>query len=453
MCKLYLAFILTLIISFSQAQPHLQGTLKVDINKGYFDGQFTLSNLPELSEYKILLNKGMNIKYFKNKKGKLLTYEGFYSGKMRGEAIEYAVQGATLPKSFSVEYVGAFPRYEDDFNEFDFKGFIAINDKTLRATEQTKWYPVIYDAANDRLINSYTYDLTIQIEGGSTIFINGSAPQKAKSGTFQSSKPYPLLLFLGDYDFVENDGNYILNDKILVEEATKVYQNIDLIKKSLKNTLQQEFEDKIYLIKHEAVNKRSPGSSWGFNTYPSFAFTGIKFGNLVKQDGKFSNDKYRYFGHEFAHNYFGNNVQSGKLYWFWLESFPEYLSFRIAEEFSGEAYLKKVLLKKVKNLQEQNFVSLSKIEKANQIDEAYRYNLAPLLLQCMEGEFGKEVMDTIMRQLLKKAKTETLSLKILESIAIEIGVKSADYQSFADEFVYAEKFKENILNYITSKYQ
>jgi len=453
MHKLYLFLLFTLAINFLDAQPHLTGNLKIDLEKGYFDCEFTLSNLPELSEYKILLNKGMNIKYFKDTKGNLLDYEGFYDGKTRGEAIEYQVEGSELPKTFSIEYVGAFPKYENDYNAFDFKGFIAINDKTLRATEQTKWYPVLYDATNDRLINSYTYDLKIQLEGGSTIFINGSAPQEVKVGKFSTTKPYPLLLFLGNYNFVENDGNYILNDEILPAEAAEVYRNIELIKISLKNTLQQEFEDKIYLIKHQAVNKRRVGSSWGFNTYPTFAFTGINFGNLVQKDGKFSNSNYRYFGHEFAHNYFGNNVQSGKLYWFWLESFPEYLSFRIAEEFSDEKYLKKVLLQKVKNLREQEFVPLSKIENANQINDAYRYNLAPLLLQCMEIKFDKEAMDLIMRKLLAKAKDETLNLAVLRSIATESGIKDTDYQLFESAFIQSENFKENILNYITSKYQ
>ena len=61
-----------------------------------------------------------------------------------------------------------------------------------------------------------------------------------------------------------------------------------------------QFEDNIYLIKHQPVDEREAGSSWGFNTYPSFAFTGLDFADLVNESGQFSENMYKFFGHEFA---------------------------------------------------------------------------------------------------------------------------------------------------------
>jgi hypothetical protein len=59
--------------------------------------------------------------------------------------------------------------YTDKLSFIDFKGIIAFNGKTLRAAEQSKWYPVLYDAANDRLIEAYTYSITVNINNGQTV--------------------------------------------------------------------------------------------------------------------------------------------------------------------------------------------------------------------------------------------------------------------------------------------
>ena len=148
---------------------------------------------------------------------------------MKGEAIEYQFEniGNALPPKFKISYKGAFPVYIYKYNAFDFKGVIAINEKTLRASEQTKWYPVIYDIKNDRLINSYMYKLAIKITNGNTVFVNGSPPQKGDTLNFESVRPHPLLIFAGTYDFIESNGDYILNANITEDAAERVFENID----------------------------------------------------------------------------------------------------------------------------------------------------------------------------------------------------------------------------------
>lgn len=436
-------------------QIHMEGSVALDLKTGFFKCDLQLSNLPKLKAYRILLNKGMNIKYFKDTRNELIDYVGHYDGSIKGEAVEYTFKADPnehIPPEFRVNYKGAFPVYVDDFNLFDHKGLIAINDKTLRATEQTKWYPVIYDVKNDKLIHSYTYDLTLSLEGGSTIFINGSAPKKAAKEHFVSNKAHPLLLFAGNYDFVEDKGDYILNTTVTKENAEIIFGNIARIKNNLSKNLGIEFSDNIYLIHHRAINKRKKGSSWGFNTYPSFAFTGLDFKKLADSNGKFYDDYYKYFGHEFGHNYFGSNVMSGKLGWFWLESFAEYLSYNTAEDLSGKQFLSEVLIEQLKHIKEGSFIPLDKIEHKDQIDEKYRYVLAPLMLKCFEDRFGRQKANLTLKYVLDFAKKESLTLEHLERAATKSGISKKQFEVFKTNFIIHTDFKEHIIREIEKKY-
>lgn len=452
----YLIFLFALLILTTvNAQIHIKGNVEIDMESGLINCDFNLTNIPNLEDYRILLNKGMNIKYFKDSNNQLIDYEGHYDGKIQGEGLEYKLntEKKFLPENFKIVYKGAFPIYQNEFGAFDYKGIIAFNGETLRATEQTKWYPVIYDVLNDKLINSYTYDLNITIKGGSTVFVNGSAPRKEENAHFVSNKAYPLLLFAGNYDFIENNGNYILNTSVTNENSEKVFKNIELIKSNYSKKLGIEFTDNIYLINHRAINKRREGSSWGFNTYPTFAFTNLNFDNMLNENGRFNNITFKYFGHEFGHNYFGNNVLSGRLSWFWLESFAEYLSYTITEDECGTDFLKEVLINQINSISEEdNFIPLTVIKNRDEIGEKYRYILAPLMLKCFEDNFGREKMNTTIKYLLEFAQKETLTLEIWKKSAIKSGIENEEFNKFEKEFIDNENFKENILNEIKKNY-
>ena len=453
------AMLLFINVSMAQTSPHIEGEVFVDLDTGLFTCSFTLSNVPRLTDFKVLLNKGMNIKHFKNGEGISLPYSGYYNPEIKGESIAYVIKNKEgkeneLPSQFAIEYRGAFPKYNDSYNAFDFKGLIAINDKTLRATEQTKWYPVIYDVEKDKYINSYTYKITIKTKEVETIFINGSAPKKTSSAMFSSSSPVPLLLFVGAYDYTSNRGNYILNGNVGSETTAKVFENVRIIQSFLEKKLDREFTDNVYLINHKAVNKRRKGSSWGFNTYPAFAFTGENFfGKIINKDGKFEDSRFRYFCHEFAHNYFGNNVQSGLLFWFWLESFPEYLSFTFGEEVGGREYLKRIVKSKIKEVNKNTFLPLSKITEPDQVGGSYRYSMAPLILLSFDFYFGRDTTYEVLKRLLTYADKETLTLAHFKKASLASGVSNVKYKAFEKKFISNDGFKQAVIDYLSKKFQ
>ena len=439
------------------AQPHIKGRIEIDRALGIIKCTFTLSKIPKIERYSILLNKGMNITYFKDAKGQLIDYNGYYDGTMEGEAIAYTLGSSAsspkkIPSTFFIDYVGAFPVYKNEYNSFDFKGNIAINEKTLRAAEQTKWYPVLYDKKNDKVIHSYTYDLHIKTKDSNTVFINGSAPRNGTEMQLRSTKAHPLLLFMGDYNYISYKGDYILNSDISEETSKFIFKNIEKIKNYYATRLEMAFTDHIYILNHESVNKRKKGSSWGFNTYPTFAFTGLNFKDLVSEKNRFSEGTLKFFGHEFGHNYFGNNVMSGPLSWFWSESFAEYLSFGVAIDLGSESFLKDVLLYHANVVKEGTFIPLSKIKMKNEVGEKYRYSLGALLLQCFEDAFGKKHMNAMIKTLLQNAASETLTLYTFKKAALKSGIDTRAYEQFHNRYINSKKFKEHIVERIAKNY-
>lgn len=452
-------FILSFTVLFAQS---IKGTIEINMKEGLFNCNLNLYNIPQNKNYKILLNKGMNIKYFKDSNGILVKYDGHYDGQTKGEAIEYALldeEGKTLPlpTSFQVNYKGAFPIYfenNEDYGPFDYKGIIAFNGKTLRASDQSKWYPVLYDVDNDKLIDQYPYDVTIKVTNSenNSIFINGNVPQKTLTDNFISTKPSSLFLFIGNYDFISQPAGYILNLDADNKSVADIFKNIEAVKEKLANNLSSKFTDKIYIINHKAVNRRKPGSSWAFNDYPSIAFTDLDPAKMLNGKGQFEPWYTKFLGHELAHNYFGTHMLSGKLSWFWLESFAEYLSFNVTEDFGFNAFLKESLLSGAKNVESQSFIPLSEITEMAQINESYRYILAPLMLKCFEDTFGREKTNLVLQSLLEYAKKGTLTLEHFDKAVIASGIKAVDYQRFKQTYITSKDFKQNIIAQIRKIY-
>ena len=442
-----------LLLAATTFAQHIEGDVVVDLKTGIFQCRMTVSEAPPLSDYKILLNHGMTIKYFKDGAKRMIPYEGYYDGQMMGEALTYSFvdeqqQPIVLPNTFEVTYTGAFPIYDSSYNLFDFKGFIAINGQTIRATEQSKWYPVIYDQANDQLMDQYTYRLNVRAAHCQTIFVNGSAPVTGERAVLSSNKAVPLFLFAGNYDYLQVGDDYLINANIDSETAETIFANVQDIKRLYAEMMNEKFSDAIYVVNHQAINKRA--GEWGFNIYPAFGFANTHFDSLLNEDGKFKEDYYALFGHELAHNYFGSNVMSGELQWFWLESGADYLSFFVLEHFVGSERTNGEWIQyvdRVRNAEEEfNRVPLSKISQPEEIDQVYRYQIGPLILKCFELQFGKEKTLCTLQSLLKKADSQTLGIPTWKQAAIECGVSPQDFEQFSSLFLKSDAFIHNALD-------
>ncbi|AZI27658.1 hypothetical protein EA772_20770 [Pedobacter sp. G11] len=439
-------FILSLISGITSAQiPHLNGQVDINMKTGQITCDFTLSKIPNLSkDYQIVLNKGFNIKAIKDAENNTVKYSGFYGGAMRGEGLTYAplFKDSTMvnPKRLHILYTGAFPIYTDTLNFIDFKGLIAFNGKTMRAADQSKWYPIIYDVKNDRLIEQVTFNIQVSAKGAKTIFVNGDLPQSGPAGRFKSDIAIAPMLFVGDYGVQKTDGALFLNTNMNQRQLSVFEQNIAEMKAYFSKNLKIPYNTKNVFIEHEPVEKFNKGRSWGFVAFPTIAFAGIKLGDMIdnqKPQLKDSTD-YPFIAHEIGHYYFGNVLQpNSTLFWFFLESTAEYLSVKASEEKFGKIFATKYFQDRSKQLKNFKAKPLNTITDMNDISGTYRYSYGPFLLRGLEQIIGEKQMFKFLNTCLM-AKAEATDYSFFKRNALKSGISPKQWDTFEKDFILSE---------------
>ncbi|WP_129713611.1 M1 family aminopeptidase [Pedobacter sp. SYP-B3415] len=431
------------IVSAVQAQvPHLTGTVRINMAQGLISCDFTLSDLPRLGkDYQVLLNKGFNIKAIRDSAGLVLKYGGFYNGKMRGEGLCYTPQRGDStyanPGTLRITYTGAFPVYTDTLNFIDFKGLIAFNGKTLRATDQSKWYPVIYDTRNDRLIEQVTYRIIVEGADAKMLFVNGDSPKAGPKAIFESKIPAAPLLFAGNYPIQQTPGAWFLNTKMTAAELSGFEKNIAEMKQFLSAKLNVPYHTKNVFIEHEPVERFQQGRVWGFVNFPVIAFAGTSLGRMVDTRTSALKDSsdYPFIAHEVAHYYFGNVLRpNATLFWFFLESTAEYLAVKTAEAKFGKAWADAHFQKQAKDLAGFKAIPLDQIRNQDEVSGTYRYNYGPLLLRGLEQIVGEKRMYRLLEQCLR-ADGQLTDYAFFKKRAAEAGITANEWLQFEKTFI------------------
>lgn len=383
-------------ILFAQ-NPHLTGIVKISIQNGTIESELEYSNLPKLTKYSIWLNTGFNLRYFRDAEDKF-NYGNikYYDEEKSYEAFQYYFpdnenKGRFLPEKFKINYVGKFPVISDTLkanNRGDWKGNIAFNGKSIRASEQTCWYPILYDIENDVALNKVTYDITIDCIDCESIYLNGSAPIKGKTANFKSDKPISMMLFAGLFEFTKNKNTYFINTDLNSEQEKILGNWTDKIVAFYENKLKIPYGNSVTYLYTTPISRRN---AWMFVTYPTIAIIGQEKYNVksyftpntnVLKD----NSNIEYFAHELGHYYFGTIiVPNSELRWVFLEGLTEYLALQTVKEVLGEeSYQTKIdtYLKETKDYIPKSLATI----KNSEIDETYRYYYVPLLITALEKE-------------------------------------------------------------------
>lgn len=438
--------ILLILISCSiygqQSTPHISGKVDISLQAGTIKCDFRLTQLPPLGkQYKILLYRGFNIGLLSNDTGKVLKYSGFYDSKLLGEAAGYVPYSGSdtliLPQNLRLSYTGGFPVYRDTLNSFDFKGMIAFNGKTVRAAEQSKWYPVIYDVNNDRELSEVTYDIAVTCKDCETIYLNGSPAKPGPEAQFKSVTPRQLLLFAGNYQVQTLKSSTFLNADLSPDEAAAFNANINDIAGFYQSYLQVPFGERITFLQHQAVEPFGPKRSWGFVTFPTVAVAGKPFKSEINMQTKsFVNIYSNYFyAHEMGHYYFGHLLQpNATLKWFFSESMAEFLSIKATENKYGKEATLKYIEERKAMMKDWKIRPLSEITDPDQIGEGYRYHYAPMILLAMEKRFGSKVVQSFCKDVIKNAGQETNYAFLVKS-AQNAGINHDQWLAFEADVI------------------
>lgn len=429
--------------------PHITGDVYISVKDGLFRADLDVSRLPRTRNYTIWLNSGFNVRDFRDSTGTALYgADRLYEGEKAYESFQYWFPSDDnktrfLPRRFKISYTGAFPMYSDTARRRergDWKGNIAFNGKTLRASEQTAWYPVLYDTLEDRTYTNVTYDITVHAADARAIYLNGSAPQYGQQARFRSDVAYPLMLFVGDFDFRRDNGTFLVNTGLTVSQASVLDGWLGRIKQYYAKKLGVPYGSSVTLLASTPVSRRN---DWLFVTYPTIAAINPK-GSL----SNWVNDKTHtiadssdlsFLSHELGHYYFGTVMPANStLRWVFLEGLTEYISLQAMRDLVGQpAYDKQIKRYAANSEKMKSVVPLNQVRKPDQIDNTYRYEYFPLLITALERQIGRDAIWRWLHYLLT-VPTPATDYAFFRKSLLDSGVDAKTFGTFETNYLTSE---------------
>lgn len=397
-----LAFALVALLATAvqaQSVPHLDGQIWTDPAAGTLRGDVCLSALPAQATQTFLLNRGLNVRDVRDAEtGAPRSLDGFYDATNVGDATRYSVAGAG---AYCVRYVGAFPVYSVDAGERaseDWKGQIAFDGATVRAAEQTRFYPVPEDSASGMALEAVSYRIDVDCPTCAALYLNGSAPVAGPRASFASDLARPLFLYAGAFPFSTDGDTRFVGAVVSPADAAVVRAGVAAIARIHEATLGLPSADDPAFLTFASVSRdrQLDNATWAFVTWPTVALDGrVPFSALIDStDGARRLDPFfvDLLSHEMAHFYFGARyTPRGPLTWFLLESTAEFLSLKAIRVLRGDAAYTEAVQDHYRDALSAGAVTpLDSVTVAARIGENYRYRLGPLLLLALEDYVGAE---------------------------------------------------------------
>ncbi len=439
--------------------PVLTGKVEISISEGTFECDLTLSEIPEIKDYFIRLNSGMNILHMRSKKpNDFLIYfrKSLNDSLSTGESNAYYFRdntgkGKFLPESIQFKYVGKFPVVKDTIENYsrkDWKGNIAFNQNSVRSDGlQAAWYPVLYDITNDKVLEKVKYDIELTCSDCNTLYVNGNRPIKAQSYNFKSESPQELTLFCGNYDFSELDNTYFLNSGLNNNELEVFGELINSYKKFYAQNLKIPFNQAVSFVQTTPTSKKD---GWMFVSYPTIMSIGWQNGLKSIVEPKYQNFYRPFIAHELGHFYFGTfKVFNSELGDMMSEGFSEFMSLQLTKNLIEENVYNEKLSEKIKNLENFDATPFAKIKSDSEYinRQLYVYNYAPMIFIAIEKEIGEKQMWEWLTTILTKP-TKFTNYDFLISTLQRVLKNDKELNLLKTKYFESDKSLENAINKI-----
>ena len=398
-------------IIYSQT-PHLEGIINLDIKKGLVHCTFKFSKIENNKSFSVLLNRAFNVKYFKLKNQVLDI-----SRKPNYNSVEYDIYRANSTDSdlpltsldnIEVEYNGAFPIFKGtERNDGDDMGNIAIKDGIIRATVQSNFIPELRDRNTNKRITSFTFNITVNSETKTTVYLNGCIPKSGKNLKFQSEKPFDFLIYAGNYQVKHNGNLYLLNSNLEDQYVEVLAEYVKKISHYYSKSMGISYDENVVFPQIFSVGPPNQYRKWAFTVTPTIVMDVNELNTKIDLSSKTITDinTFRIIAHEMAHKYFMQqlNANGTKNLWrFYHETLAQYLAFKAVENIiSKDAYQKTLTdFTFTKENKEATFKTFEDIENSDIDLTRASYDYYPLYLLGFEKMFGIEKTFKLLSNLL-----------------------------------------------------
>lgn len=404
-------FFALLTIGLGAQSTHLAGDITISLKDGKLDSEFRMTNYaPDQMRLSFMLNSKIKVKKVR------LNKEEVSVTKTKASCYDCQVYEVTLPRklvlsdTIGIQTKGTFKNFKAGTHKSDYKGRIASNYGVLRASEQAKWYPVL-TSEDDKLPSfarkyAYTYDLKVNCEECKGIYVGAGLPQKS-GGRFVSQRATKdIMLIAGDISWAEGENAIFINvpDEKMRKRLDSLFSSIIAYYQQLTGI---EMPTKYVLASLPSDNKR-----WGgFMTYPTIVSVRKKMGDRGLAS---------YLSHEVAHYLFGDVYRpEGNLFWFYLESFAEYYSFKYLLEHEPKAI--KGSYRRLKK--SEAFVRLDQVKQFSEVSGSYRYLIGPFQLLALEQQIGEAKMLALIKTVFPKLRSAENGYQAMMESLVEIGIE------------------------------
>lgn len=239
------------------------------------------------------------------------------------------------------------------------------------------------------------------------------------------------MLIAGNYEWKEGKNALFINmtDDAIINHIDSLFFEINSYYEGLTNIKMP--------AKFTYAHLPSDNTSWGaFLTYPTI----VDVKKTLRVNGLEAN-----LSHEIAHYLFGSVYKpESKLYWFYLESFAQYFSFKYLLENNP-----KLLKGRLAYLSEKNFVRLDKVTGYAQINNTYRYNIGPIQLLAIEEKIGEAQMMRYIKEVFSNLDEKADGYAVLIQSLHNIGVEKSTVQAIENDLI--KRFDLNDYNFIEQK--
>lgn len=419
---------------------HISGNMYLSPKNGLVRCVLKFDSLPAGENYRLRLNNGFNLKYFKlGDKFLDMNIDRSYSPCL----YTLYMPGDTSPiknlTGVTIAYTGAFPVYSDtDTCDYDDMGVIGVKNEIIRASSQSVFLPELFDASSRKIVNTYAYNLSVKSDKKITVYLNGLAPKTGTDLNFSTNKPLGFILYAGNYK-VKHSGNvYVLNSDLSKRQIELLVNETKRISDFYAQLVGKPYNDVLVFPQIFTIGPKKQYENWGFTVTPTILMNLNQMVNDMDiKNLRFTNPEwFRIIAHEMGHKYQAYTPNTKNLWRFYHETFSQFLAYKAVLQYWGDSVFNSILAKDINYYSgDKNYPSFYEIENSKRDLTTASYHYYPLLFIGFNKMFGDEKTKLLLHFVYSSIDEFKYDEQYFIQQIIKTGISKEQFESYKKNYL------------------